>query len=106
MAETQGASNCHTLPGKSEEIGCFQYLDSTYKLFAKEVLGYIPKRSYINERYVAVIKVNRWLKQGYTAYQIGLIWNGGEPVEKKGVNKHGQEYDSAQYSRRVLSYLE
>ena len=49
--------------------------------------------------------VQRWLNRGYTAYQIGLIWNGGEAVEKSGVNKYGQSFDTAAYGRTVLAYL-
>lgn len=46
--------------------------------------------------------VEKWLKRGYSLYEIGLIWNGGEPVEKKGVNKYGQEYDTRLYGLRLL----
>lgn len=49
--------------------------------------------------------IDIWLRQGYTAYQIALIWNGGEPIEKKGTNAHGVEYDSGRYARNVIAYL-
>lgn len=65
----------------------------------------MPPRTYINERYVIAHMVQRWLNRGYTAYQIGLIWNGGEAVEKSGVNKYGQSFDTAAYGRTVLAYL-
>lgn len=104
MAESTGVQDCHTLPGASGEVGCYQYLDSTYRDYAKKVLGYVPRRSYINERYVAVLMIQKWLNQGYSVYEIGLIWNGGEAKEKKGINSHGQEYDSARYARTVVAY--
>lgn len=104
MAESTGVRNCHKLPGASGELGCYQYKESTYRLYAREVLGYVPRRSYINERYVAVRMIQKWLNQGYSTYEIGLIWNGGEPREKKGINSHGIEYDSARYARTVVAY--
>lgn len=57
------------------------------------------------ERYVAYKKIEKWLEQGYNAYQIALIWNGGEPIEKRGVNKHGVEYDSGEYARNVVAQI-
>lgn len=101
----QGQKDCHEIPGKSAEKGCFQYQDPTWQLYAKITLGYIPPRTYINEKYVAAKMVERWLKQGMSAYQIGLAWNGGTAVEKKGINKYGQEYDTAAYARSLLAYL-
>jgi len=105
LAETNGAANCHYLPGASREKGCYQYLESTWRLYANEVLGYVPPRTYINERYVAAVKIERWLRSGYSAREIALIWNGGEPVEKSGVNRYGVVYDTARYARNVLTYL-
>lgn len=78
-------------------------MPNTWVRYAREILGYVPERTYINERYVVVKKVEKWLKAGYTPYEIGLIWNGGEPREKRGVNEHGIPYDTAAYARIVLA---
>jgi len=105
MVETEGAYNCHSIEGKSAELGCYQYQQPTWEYYANIVLGYVPPRTYINERYVAVQMIQRWLNQGYTPYEIGLKWNGGEAKEKSGVNRYGQKFDTAVYGRKLLAYL-
>jgi hypothetical protein len=55
--------------------------------------------------YIATMKVQKWLDQGYTEKEIFLTWNAGRPVEVRGVNKHGVAYDSAQYARKALAFL-
>ena len=105
MAETRGKADCHSIPGGSGEVGCFQYLESTWELYSKIVLGYVAPRTKINERYVTVHMVERWLRKGYTAYEIALIWNSGSTLEIKGVNEHGEAYDTVAYAQTVLAYL-
>lgn len=105
MAETRGRDDCHGVPGKSGERGCLQYLTATYNLHSQIILGYIAPRTQVNEEYIATKMVQRWLDRGYTAKEIALIWNGGQPVIKRGVNAHGQEYDTGAYATTVLAYL-
>lgn len=69
------------------------------------LLGYIPPRTATNERYVAVLKIQHLINQGYTDYQIGLIWNHGRPREVRGINSYGVEYDSALYARAILRHI-
>lgn len=49
--------------------------------------------------------VQKWLNQGYTTAEIARMWNGGSTEVKKGVNDHGQAYDTELYSHLVLSKL-
>ncbi len=107
--ETGKKKNCKHI-GNSGEHGCFQYLNSTWKIWSKEVIGYVPKMSYINEKYVAMVKVEKWTKQGYSPFQIALIWNGGVPREKKGtkrgINGKKYRYNSGNYAKLVLKNME
>lgn len=82
-----------------------QFLPSTWAMWSKDVYGEVRKQTPIRERYVAYKKIEKWLEQGHTAYQVALIWNGGSPVEKRGINKHGVAYDTTQYARQVLANL-
>ena len=104
-AEVKGQTNCHNTAGASRETGCFQFLDSTWRMFAKDILGYVPPRTYENERYVVVMKIEKWLRAGYTPGDIALIGNGGEPRVKSGINQHGVAYDTGIYRTKVLAYL-
>jgi len=84
-------------------------MPATWKMWSKEVFGYIPRMSYINEKYVAMVKIERWFLDGYTPYQVALIWNGGVPREKKGttIGKNGQKYryNSGNYARKVVENM-
>ena len=51
------------------------------------------------------MKIQQWLNKGYGAKEIALMWNGGEPKVKKGINKYGQHYDTELYALTVLSHL-
>jgi len=103
--EAQGHEDCHDLPGGSNETGCWQFLDSTYVQYAKEIYGYVPPRTYINERHLVVMKVQKWLKAGYTAEEIGRIWNGGDTTIKRGINSHGVAYDTGLHGEKVVRAL-
>lgn len=58
------------------------------------------------ERFVATEMVQRWLDDGYTPAEIALMWNGGTPTIKSGINKHGVAYDTGAYMRKVLAQLQ
>ena len=105
LTETHGVDNCHNLDGRSKERGCYQYVESTWRLYSKEVLGYVAPRTEVNEEYVAVLKVHKWLLQGYTEKEVALMWNGGNTTVKQGVNKYGVPYDTGAYARKVLTHL-
>lgn len=91
--------------GKSGEHGCMQFLPSTWRLWATEVYGEFREQNPQRERYVAYKKIEKWLAEGHGAYEIALIWNGGTPTEKRGVNKHGVPFDTRQYALNVLDKL-
>jgi hypothetical protein len=58
-----------------------------------------------NQDKVAEAHIQDLLNQGYNSKQIALIWNGGQPIEKRGVNKFGVRYDSGAYANKVLANL-
>jgi len=93
--------NCD-IKGKSGEIGCYQFMPSTWKSDSKRYLGYEARPSFINQQYVTAYKVQNWLDRGYTPYQIGLLYNGGEVKEKKGINKYGVAYNSGAYAKKLV----
>lgn len=92
------------LNGGSGETGCLQFLESTWKMWSKEHIGYVAPQSKINEMYVATLQVQKWIDNGYTDKQVFLSWNAGRPHEVKGINKHGIAYDSGLYALKALAY--
>lgn len=74
-------------------------------MWSKETIGYVAPVTETNEMYIATLMVQKWLAQGYTEKEIFLMWNAGRPIEVKGTNKHGVEYDSGAYARKALAYL-
>lgn len=100
--ETGG--NCDAR-GKSGEQGCLQYLPSTWAMWSKEVLGYVPEMTKTNELYVATKKIQRWMDSGYDVEEIACLWNSGTPTHKRGVNKYGVPYDTFAYAQAVIKHL-
>lgn len=101
--ETGGNYNAK---GQSGEGGAYQFMPSTWKGWAAEFLGNPnAPMTPANQDRVAMAKIQQLLNQGYNAQQIALIWNGGEPKVKKGVNQYGVAYDSGSYAQKVLSAL-
>ncbi len=80
-------------------------MPATWEGHSKMYLGYVARPSLINQRYVTAKKVQNLLDQGKTDYQIGLIYNGGEIKEKKGVNRYGVRYDSGAYARKLVKNI-
>jgi len=101
--ESQGNYNAK---GASGESGAYQFMPSTWKQWAGEYLG-DPNAPLTreNQDFVAQSKINSLLEQGYNPEQIALIWNGGTPKRKAGVNKYGVQYDSGAYADKVLQTL-
>ncbi len=92
--------------GASGEYGAYQFMPATWNQWASKYLGNPnAPMTQMNQDIVAQKKIDELLKQGYTAKQIALIWNGGTPVVKKGVNKYGVRYDSGAYSNKVINTL-
>lgn len=82
-------------------------MQSTWDHSVVEVYGeWKPRDSYARERYVVTALVQKWVSEGKTAAQIGLIWNaGGAKQCSSGVNRYGVKYDSCAHVAKVLAYL-
>lgn len=92
--------------GGSGEIGAYQFMPSSWKSWAGKYLGNAnAPMTQQNQDKVAQAKIQDLLNQGYNPQQVALIWNGGEPVVKKGVNRYGVAYDSGAYANKVLNAL-
>jgi hypothetical protein len=92
--------------GGSGEFGAYQFMPNTWKSWAGKYLGNSSApMTQENQDKVAEQHITSLLKQGYSPKEIALIWNGGEPKVKKGVNKWGVAYDSGAYADKVLKAL-
>ena len=94
--------------GKTGEWGCFQFMPDTWSYWSIRVIGYVAEQSPINERYVALHKIQSHLNQGYDETEIAAIWNSGSAYgweNKIGVNSSGVSYDVPAYVKKVLAHL-
>lgn len=104
QVESEGGVNCGQ--GESGEYGCYQYMSDTWERYSKDVLGYVPEQTKINEEYVTVKKVSEWVRDGLSIEEIALVWNQGNTGEcDSGVNMNGVRYDSCKYKERVLKLV-
>lgn len=108
MALTESGGNYHT-QGKSNEYGALQYTPSTWICASKKATGEVLRHNQNNEWYVSVLTVQRLLDANpkYTAYEIGMIWNGSlcgseKPIAKKGTNKYNVAYNTVTHAKKVL----
>jgi hypothetical protein len=94
--------------GASGETGAYQFMPATWDSFSSEynkgkgALKQTPE----NEEAVVEFKINQWIKKGLTPQQIAAKWNSGSEKgweSKRGVNKHGVEYDVPAYVNKVMS---
>lgn len=83
----------------------YQFLPSTWRGYAKEVLG--DENAPINlenENKVVYHKIKKWKEQGYNIGQIASIWNSGSPDhyddDWRGF-KNGVRYDTPAYATKV-----
>lgn len=105
IKKVESGGDCN-VRGSSHERGCYQFLASTYAMWGKEVLGYVPAMTNATEEYVALKKIQGWLEDGYTESQIARMWNQGHTGKcSSGVNKWGAKYDSCAYTQAVLAQL-
>lgn len=103
--ETNWTFKCH--PGLSGEQTCYQFMPSTFRGYALELLGYVPELTEATAQQVTELKIEQWLKSGMTDEQIFLIWNQGNTSKcKSGVNRYGVPFDSCAYVRQGLLNLE
>ena len=99
----------HNTKGKSNEYGALQYMPNTWKCISKDVTGTALPQNENNEWYVSVLKVNQLLQDNptYTAYEVGMIWNGSlcgseKPIAKQGINKYKVPYNTVKHAQKVL----
>lgn len=79
---------------------------STWNSYSLDVFGEVREQTFSNEKEIVEAKVLAWLEEGYTARQIFLIWNQGNPGPCiKGVNRHDVAYDSCAYAERGAALL-
>jgi len=77
-------------------------------MYAKDILGYVPEMTEINEKYVTVMKIQSWLDDGLTPEQIALKWNHPAGLAygcSSGYNSKGVWYDSCAYVKSVMKQL-
>lgn len=105
LVETNHSLNCNQI-GESGEVGCYQFLPSTWRSYAIDVFGYVAKQTPENTKIVVETKVKEWKSEGLTDRQIFLIWNQGSAGQcRRGINKKGVKYDSCAYADRALQIL-
>ena len=95
--------------GASGEYGALQFMPGTWACASRKVFGKVERQSNANEWYVSVLTVQSLLNKhpSYTAYEIGMIWNGSlcgseQPIAKHGTNKKGVKYNTVEHAKKVL----
>jgi hypothetical protein len=105
QVETGGKCN---LEGGSGERGCMQFLDSTWRGYAKKYMGTTTLPMTKENEILLLTKVNKaHILNGRTIEQVALIHNSGQYKQhRKGVNKFGVPYDTRTYTSKVLREYE
>lgn len=81
-------------------------MPSTWSYWSNRVIGYVAEQTPINERYVALHKIQEHLNAGYGNDDIARIWNQGNAGPcVRGTNSKGVKYDSCAYEKKVLALL-
>lgn len=81
-------------------------MKGTWEYWSTKVFGYIEQMTPVNERYVALYKIQEHLNQGYSEAAIARIWNQGNAGPcVRGVNRHNVTYDSCAYEQKFLAQL-
>lgn len=101
--ETGG--NCKA-KGGSGEVGCFQFLPSTWKEYIKKYKGTTTLPMTFENEFDVMVTANTKFLEKYTPYQVALIHNQGHAGKcRKGINKHGVKYDSCAYAQSIVAML-
>lgn len=104
--ETKNNTKC-IKRGASGEIGCYQFLPSTYnnlsKKHFKEVKGFTLE---VEQKLVELEVIDLIEKKKLTPDKVFLYWNSGQYKRcSKGVNKYGVRYDSCTYVVNSMRYF-
>jgi len=106
MIETGDKLECSST-GLSGELGCYQFMPSTWATYSKEVYGEVLPITEEREHFIVEAKIEKWIAQGKSDRDILLIWNQGNSGEcVRGINRHGVPYDSCAYAEKGLNLLE
>lgn len=105
IKESGAGRNCGR--GKSGEIGCFQYLKSTWEARSIKHLGKIVPQTKENEELVTLLHVDYLTRKGYTPYQVALEHNQGDGKKpcRKGISKLNVPYNSCEYAQSIQSMV-
>lgn len=81
-------------------------MPQTWAYWSTAAIGYVAEQTPINERYVALYKIQHHLDQGYSDADVFLIWNQGNAGPcKVGVNSAGVKYNSCAYRDNGMAQL-
>ncbi|MFA5394632.1 MAG: lytic transglycosylase domain-containing protein [Methanogenium sp.] len=96
--------------GASGEGGAFQFMPSTWRTYAAEILGNPnAPMTKLNQNEVVYKKVAAWKAKGFNVGQIASMWNAGEGRPNaykenwKGINSQGVAYDTPSYALKVAN---
>lgn len=106
IIHVESRGNCDA-KGASGENGCMQFMPSTWAAYSKQVLGYVADMTPTNEKYVALIKITEWMRDGHDMDNVARIWNQGNAGPcGSGVNSKGVPYDSCAHEAAVLAAVD
>ena len=78
-------------------------MPGVYEERAKDLLGYVPPFTPVNEEYVTVLYNQDLLDKGFTPARIALRHNGGYATAcSSGWNDYDQWYDSCDYVEKFI----
>jgi len=81
-------------------------MPGTWAYWSNVAIGYVAKQTPVNERYVALHKIQHHLNQGHDEDNIARIWNQGNAGPCViGTNNSGVDYNSCAYEKKVLAML-
>jgi hypothetical protein len=76
-------------------------MKATWSHWSKKVLGYVAEQTPKTEYYVALMKIQTHLNEGYSDSDVAKIWNQGHAGKcSSGTNKLGVHYDSCAYEQK------
>jgi len=89
--------------GKCGEIGAYQIMPNTWKLWCYEVYGTIKEPTKQNQDTIVYYKLNKWIDK-YTIKEIALLWNAGTVAPKRleGFNKYNVYFNINNYIDKFL----